>query len=72
MKVHLVELFAQHTATLLAFAKWIITDFLQDFYDFLALFTLILIYRHWSLLAVEAVAFRYGRFLRYYNPAYLK
>jgi hypothetical protein len=57
MKVHLVELFAQDTATLLAFAEWVITDFLQDFYDVLALFALILIYRHGCLLTIESVVF---------------
>jgi len=70
MKVHLSELFTQCATTFLTFIKWVITDFLQDFYNILTLFALILIYRHWSLLAVEAVTFRYFYFFIYYNPAY--
>ncbi len=46
MKVHLVELFAQFATTFLTFIEWVVTDFLQDFYDILALFTLVLIYGH--------------------------
>ena len=68
MKVHLIELLAQLTATFFTLAEWIVTDFLQDLYNVLALFTLILIYRHWSLLAVEYVAFCYCSCFIYYNP----
>lgn len=46
MKVHLIELLAQLTTTFFTFAEWVVTDFLQDFYNVLALFTLIFIYGH--------------------------
>ena len=46
MKVHLIELLAQFAATFFTFADWLVTDFLQDFYNVLALFTLIFIYGH--------------------------
>ena len=49
MKVHLVELLAQFAATFFTFAEWVVTNFLQDFYNVLALFTLIFIYGHWFL-----------------------
>ena len=46
MKVHLIELLVQFAATFFTFAEWVVTDFLQDFYNVLALFTLIFIYGH--------------------------
>ena len=49
MKVHLIELFVQFAATFFTFTEWVVTDFLQDFYNVLALFTLIFIYGHWFL-----------------------
>ena len=49
MKVHLIELLVQLTTTFFTFAEWVVTDFLQDFYNVLALFTLIFIYGHWFL-----------------------
>mgnify|MGYP006899564471 CR=1 FL=1 len=67
MKVHLVELFAQFTATFLTFFQRVITDFLQDFYELLALFALIFIYRHWFLQTIESIA--YFGFPLHYSPA---
>ena len=49
MKVHLVELLAQFAATFFTTVEWVVTDFLQDFYNVLALFALIFIYGHWFL-----------------------
>ena len=49
MKVHLIELLVQFAATFFTFAEWVVTNFLQDFYNVLALFTLIFIYGHWFL-----------------------
>jgi len=49
MKVHLIELLVQFAATFFTFTEWVVTDFLQDFYNVLALFTLIFIYGHWFL-----------------------
>ena len=46
MKVHLVELLAQFAATFFTIVEWVVTDFLQDFYNVLAFFTLIFIYGH--------------------------
>ena len=46
MKVHLIELLAQFAATFFTFLYWVVTDFLQDFHNLLALFTLIFIYGH--------------------------
>ncbi len=57
MKVHLIELFAQFAITFFTFFEWVVTNFLQDFYDVLAFFTLVLIYRHWFLQAITWVAF---------------
>ena len=59
MKVHLIELLAQFAATFFTFADWLVTDFLQDFYNVLALFTLIFIYGHWFLYlqTIESITF---------------
>jgi len=46
MKIHLVELLAQFATALFTCFEWIVTDFLQDFYNVLALFTLVFIYGH--------------------------
>ena len=43
MKVHLIELLVQFAPTFFTFAERVVTDFLQDFYHVLALFTLIFI-----------------------------
>ena len=55
MKVHLIELLAQLTTTFFTFAEWVVTDFLQDFYNILALFTLIFIYGH-GFLYLQTIA----------------
>ncbi len=59
MKVHLIELLAQFAATFFTFAEWVVTDFLQDFYNVLALFTLIFIYGHRFLYlqTIESIPF---------------
>ena len=49
MKAHLVELLAQFAATFFTIVGWVVTDFLQDFYNILARFALIFIYGHWFL-----------------------
>ncbi len=46
MKIHLVKLLAQFTATFFTNFHWVVTDFLQDFYNILAFFTLVFIYGH--------------------------
>ncbi len=56
MKVHLIELFAQFAITFFTIFEWVVTNFLQDFNDVLALFTLVLIYGHWCLQAFVWVA----------------
>ena len=59
MKVHLIELLVQFAATFFTFTEWVVTDFLQDFYNVLALFTLIFIYGHGFLYlqTIASVAF---------------
>ncbi len=57
MKVHLIELFAQFAITFFTFFEWVVTNFLQDFHDVLALFTLVLVYGHRFLQAIAWVAF---------------
>lgn len=57
MKIHLVELLAQFAATFFTLFRRVVADFLQDFYNVLALFTLVFIYRHWYLPAIDSVAF---------------
>ena len=55
MKVHLIELLVQFAATFFTFTEWVVTDFLQDFYNVLALFTLIFIYGH-GFLYLQTIA----------------
>ena len=55
MKVHLIELLVQFAATFFTFTEWVVTDFLQDFYIVLALFTLIFIYGH-GFLYLQTIA----------------